>query len=137
MPCVVETGSWTGPVGNTGNVTKTGITAYNATITGNLINSGTVTGGIAIDSSTINGQISDTGTLSGGIFIDSASLIATNGANAAVPVTGPIFSGGIANYCTIASASNSPHCCRRHSHSRTYATDHCVFRRRHHQFGLH
>ena len=72
-----------------------------------LTNSGTVTGGIAIDSSTINGQILDTGTLSGGIFIDSASLIATTGANAAVAVSGSIFSGGIANYGTITSASGS------------------------------
>ena len=107
VPCVLETGTLTGPVGNAspGNVTKTGITAYNATITGNLINSGTVTGGIAIDSSTINGQISDTGTLSGGIFIDSASKIAANGGEAAVQVTGPIFTGGIANYGTITSGN--------------------------------
>ncbi len=66
-----------------------------------------MTGGIAIDSSTINGQILDTGTLSGGIFIDSASLIRDRTNNAAVAVSGSIFSGGIANYGTITSASGS------------------------------
>ncbi|MGA9430940.1 MAG: hypothetical protein WBV65_15555, partial [Xanthobacteraceae bacterium] len=103
VPCVLETGTLTGPVGNAspGNVTKTGITVYNATIGGTLTNSGTVTGGIAIDSSTINGQISDTGLLSGGIFVDSASKITS--ANTAILITGPTFTGGISNFGTISS----------------------------------
>ena len=90
-----------------GNVTKTGITVYNAPSPATLINSGTVTGGIAIDSSTITGQISDTGTLSGGIFIDSASKIAANGGDRGRTITGPTFTGGITNYGTITSASGN------------------------------
>ena len=53
------------------------------------------TSGIKVTDSTITGSILDSGTLTGGISIDSASKIAS--ASIAIQVTGPTFAGGISN----------------------------------------
>jgi autotransporter-associated beta strand protein len=102
--------NFTGPgnfPGCTNNATIPGININTqATITGNIDNTGTIsTNGISVNTgSTISGSLIDTGTFSGGISIDHTSAISTAG-NTAIRISGHTFTGGISNAGTV-SGSN-------------------------------
>jgi outer membrane autotransporter protein len=85
---------------NTGIITGININAAN--VTGNISNTGTISpNGINLTNSTITGGILDSGNLAGGIHItDSASQI--NATAVGISITGPVFSGGITNAGAIA-----------------------------------
>ena len=83
-----------------------GINITNATVTGNLVNTGTISpGGINLTNSTIsNGKIFDTGTITGGIAIDASSKVNVNNFTNAINVQSTTtFGGGISNAGTISS----------------------------------
>ncbi len=92
--------------GCTNAVTITGIAINNSTVTSGISNTGTINpNGIALtNGSTVNGQISSTGTLGGGISIDSTSKIANSGIDLGI---GGSFTGGIHNAGTISSTGPS------------------------------
>src|SRR5262249_43604640 len=84
-----------------GGIAITGV----PTFTGNVSNAGTIAAptGISITNSTITGQIIDSGLITGGIKIDAASRITSTAT--AIAVAGPSFGGGISNGGTITTAN--------------------------------
>ncbi|MGO8738754.1 beta strand repeat-containing protein [Rhodoblastus sp.] len=130
IPCIQATNtSFAGNIGNTGVIspgapsssppTGVAILLSNATLTGNITNSGTISApiGISLVGATVNGQIVDSGVITAsaaGILIDAHSTINVSGANNAIIVSGPTFLGGISNagsvaagYAAIAVGNNS------------------------------
>jgi uncharacterized protein YhjY with autotransporter beta-barrel domain len=90
-----------------GSFVEAGVSTFN----GNIVNSGTISAktGISIIESTINGAIIDTGTILAtgqGILIDSASKITA--ATAAIKISGPTFTGGIANAGMLSAGNGGP-----------------------------
>jgi uncharacterized protein with beta-barrel porin domain len=76
------------------------IVVSNTSFTGNLVNNGTVNpSGIAFVNGTMTGQLVDGGTILGGISLDGASKIINTGN--AIDISGATFAGGISNSGTI------------------------------------
>lgn len=76
------------------------------TFTGNIANSGTITGfdGIEVADGTIDGSIVDSGLISGGIEVETHGVISAT--ETAILVDGPTFTGTIYNLGTIATAGD-------------------------------
>jgi uncharacterized protein with beta-barrel porin domain len=104
---------FTGPFPSTNTGALTGICITNQTFSGTVSNAGTITpNGIvvtnsAIGNATAGGQIVDSGTLVGGISIDSHSSIAVPLFHTGIVVTGPTFSGTISNGGTISGGTGA------------------------------
>ena len=94
--------AYTGPFPYTNAGTVTAINVINTTFSGNVGNSGTITGPLTVTNSRINGEIFDNGFIGGGILIDSASIVSA-GSSSAIAIFGARFAGGITNAGTIAS----------------------------------
>jgi outer membrane autotransporter protein len=108
-------GGFTNPAGHTTSC----VTAANATVTGNVVNAGTITPGgptgILIFDSTLNGAVINSGTIAAGrgIYINNANVsggIINSGMisashNGIFVQSGTSFSGGISNSGTISSQS--------------------------------
>ena len=103
---VFATLCYTGPFPHTNSGSTRGICVINQTFTGNVNNTNTgiiTTSGISVTNSTITGQDLDSGTLTGGITIDSKSKIVST--KTAISITGPMFAGGISNAGTVSGAT--------------------------------
>lgn len=96
----------TPPFTNAASITN--ICVHNGNFTGDVLNTGTVSGnGIAIQNATISGGIQSTGIVVGGLSIDRQSSVLSNSVTA-IKIGGPTFTGGISNAGTItATGSNN------------------------------
>jgi hypothetical protein len=81
------------------------------TFSGNIVNQGVISaGGIVVSNSTFtSGSLLDTGTVIGGIRIDSSSKILANGATAIAVSGTQTFGGGIRNAGTISAGNDAVH----------------------------
>jgi uncharacterized protein with beta-barrel porin domain len=94
----------TGGVDNTGTVS--GYCVDNERVVGKIQNSGAIiASGISFTNGTLSGQIINTGTLIGGITLDQTSQISF-GRTTGIRISGPTFTGGIANAGTIMGGGN-------------------------------
>ncbi len=103
--CTLSVSGPSGPVSNGGTINC--ISISNATVTGNVGNTGNLTSGsagIAIVNSAIAGSVLNSGTIAGGITVDRLSTISTSSTRTLVGIssTGSTFLGGINNAGTIA-----------------------------------
>jgi hypothetical protein len=93
------------------NATGACITALhitNANVSGSVVNLGTITGALSVNTnSTVGGQIADYGTIGGGISIDSTSEVTVSGSQQAIVVNAPVFTGGITNAGLVATTRYS------------------------------
>ena len=99
-PCAYQI---TNAFDNPGGHVATNVCVKNTSFTGNITNEGTISpSGITLQSGTISGLISSSGTIYGGISIDSNSEISSGGI--AVLISGPM-TGGISNAGAISGLS--------------------------------
>ena len=93
----------TGPYPGIFNTAASEILVSHTTFSGSIINQGVIgTGGIVvIDSTFQSGGLTNTGTVLGGIHVDSGSQILAGGATAIVVQNTATFAGGITNAGTL------------------------------------
>jgi hypothetical protein len=81
------------------------VAVTNTSFTGNITNEGTITpGGITFTNGTDTGVINSSGTIAGGIALDSKSAISAS--SNAIVISGPSFGGGISSAGTISASKN-------------------------------
>ena len=97
---------YTGPFPYTNAGVTSSISVNNTTFSGNVGNTGTITGALTVTNSHINGSIFDSGFIGGGILVSDAASVINSLINPAIYITGSQFAGGISNAGTISSGAS-------------------------------
>src|SRR5215471_13027061 len=97
--------AYSGPFPHNNTGVTSAVNVASTTFTGNVGNTGTITGALTVTNSRINGEILDSGFIGAGIKIDAASTISAP-TLVGISITGAVFAGGISNAGTIAAGQN-------------------------------